>query len=48
MKFHEKPTTFIGNVKIKVQNLERSIEFYRDILGFRYFRTNWIYREIND
>lgn len=34
MKFHEKPTTFIGNVKIKVQNLERSIEFYRDILGF--------------
>lgn len=34
MSFHKKPTTFIGHVKIKVQNLERSIDFYTNILGF--------------
>lgn len=34
MGFHEKPTTFIGHVNIKVEDLERSIAFYRDILGF--------------
>lgn len=34
MVFHKKPTTFIGNVKVKVENLQRSIEFYKDVLGF--------------
>lgn len=34
MRFHTKPTTFVGHVKIKVTNLEQSIQFYRDILGF--------------
>jgi len=34
MGFHTKPTTFIGHVKVKVENLQRSIEFYRDVLGF--------------
>ncbi|WP_042461602.1 VOC family protein [Neobacillus dielmonensis] len=34
MVFHMKPTTFVGDVKVKVLNLQRSIEFYKDILGF--------------
>ncbi|HEY2422270.1 MAG TPA: VOC family protein [Neobacillus sp.] len=34
MGFHQKPTTFVGHVKVKVVNLQRSIEFYQDVLGF--------------
>lgn len=34
MGFHRKPTTFIGHVKVKVENLQRSIQFYKDVLGF--------------
>ncbi|MCM3768084.1 VOC family protein [Neobacillus niacini] len=34
MEFHKKPTTFVGHVKVKVENLQRSIEFYKNILGF--------------
>src|SRR5690625_4444045 len=40
MGFHEKPTTFISNVNIKVEDLERSIDFYRDILGFDILEKN--------
>ncbi|WNS75444.1 VOC family protein [Bacillus sp. DTU_2020_1000418_1_SI_GHA_SEK_038] len=34
MGFHTKPTTFVGHVKVKVENLQRSIQFYIDVLGF--------------
>ncbi|MBM4763022.1 VOC family protein [Bacillus sp. B15-48] len=34
MGFHTKPTTFIGHVNVKVENLQRSIEFYKNVLGF--------------
>ncbi|WLV25366.1 VOC family protein [Aciduricibacillus chroicocephali] len=34
MSFHSKPTTFVGHVKIKVTNLERSLKFYQEIIGF--------------
>lgn len=34
MGFHTKPTTFVGHVKIKVEKLERSLPFYKDVLGF--------------
>lgn len=34
MGFHTKPTTFVGHVKVKVENLQRSIQFYTDVLGF--------------
>jgi len=34
MGFHSKPTTFVGHVKIKVTNLERSLKFYQEIIGF--------------
>src|SRR5690625_6181095 len=34
MTFHEKPTTFVGHVNIKVEDLERSLSFYENIIGF--------------
>lgn len=34
MNFHTKPIQFVGHVKIKVEKLERAINFYRDVLGF--------------
>ncbi|MCP8615347.1 VOC family protein [Salirhabdus salicampi] len=34
MNFHRKPITFVNQVNLKVQNLERSLIFYRDIIGF--------------
>ncbi|SDM86738.1 VOC family protein [Bacillus sp. OK048] len=34
MGFHTKPTTFVGHVKIKVENLQRSLFFYQEVLGF--------------
>lgn len=34
MKYHTKPITFVGHVKVKVESLERSLKFYQDILGF--------------
>ena len=41
MGFHTKPTTFVGHVKIKVENLERSLTFYQEVLGFDILeRTN--------
>lgn len=40
MGFHTKPTTFIGNVIIKVGNLDRSIDFYTNILGFEILKRN--------
>ncbi|WP_316572771.1 VOC family protein [Neobacillus sp. YIM B06451] len=33
MKFHQPPNTFIGNVHIKVENLGRSLEFYKRVIG---------------
>jgi catechol 2,3-dioxygenase len=33
-KFHQKPTTFVSHVKIKVESLQRSMKFYQEILGF--------------
>lgn len=34
MGFHRKPTTFVGHVKIKVENLIRSLKFYQEVIGF--------------
>lgn len=34
MKFHSNPATFVGHVKIKVQDLQRSLQFYKEIIGF--------------
>ncbi|MBS4206254.1 VOC family protein [Lederbergia citrea] len=35
MSFHREPITFVGQVNLKVQNLERSIAFYQEIIGFK-------------
>lgn len=34
MRFHENPITFVGHVRVKVENLQRSIHFYQNVLGF--------------
>ncbi|MFC3039765.1 VOC family protein [Virgibacillus xinjiangensis] len=34
MGFHSKPTTFVGHVNIKVENLERSLQYYQEVIGF--------------
>jgi catechol 2,3-dioxygenase len=35
MIFHRKPNTFVGHVKMKVENLERSLQFYQEVIGFK-------------
>ncbi|NEU32214.1 VOC family protein [bacterium LRH843] len=35
MNFHQEPIMFVGQVNLKVQNLERAIEFYQKIIGFK-------------
>lgn len=34
MQFHQAPTTFVGQVNLKVSDLERSLQFYQKIIGF--------------
>lgn len=34
MTFHEKPSTFVSQVHLNVQDLQRSLEFYQTIIGF--------------
>lgn len=35
MGFHSKPTTFVNHVTIKVEDLERSLAFYKEMIGFK-------------
>lgn len=35
MYFHRKPITYISDVKLRVQDLEKSIDFYQNIVGFK-------------
>ncbi|WP_274364735.1 VOC family protein [Paenibacillus thermotolerans] len=35
MKFHREPYTFVGQVNLKVQSLERALTFYRKVIGFK-------------
>ncbi|MBB6285132.1 VOC family protein [Geobacillus subterraneus] len=35
MTFHSKPATFVSQVNIKVENIERSIAFYEQVIGFQ-------------
>mgnify|MGYP001943920186 CR=1 FL=1 len=34
MKFHRKPITYVNHVAMKVTDLERSLKFYQEIIGF--------------
>lgn len=40
MKFHSKPNTYVGHVNIKVQDLDRSLTFYQEVLGFQILEQN--------
>ena len=40
VNFHSQPTTHISHVALKVKNLAKSIEFYKDILGFKVLKSN--------
>ncbi|MFT4416148.1 VOC family protein [Fredinandcohnia humi] len=35
MNFHRPPHTFVGQVELKVMDLERSLTFYQEIIGFK-------------
>ncbi|MBD8498579.1 VOC family protein [Paenibacillus arenosi] len=35
MQFHREPNTFVGQVNLKVQNIERSLTFYQEVIGFK-------------
>lgn len=35
MNFHQEPNTFVGQVNLKVQNLDRAVSFYREVIGFK-------------
>lgn len=37
MNFHQPPITFVGQVNLKVQSLERSLAFYQEIIGFKVY-----------
>ncbi|HYK74998.1 MAG TPA: VOC family protein [Pseudoneobacillus sp.] len=35
MNFHRDPITYVGQVTLKVQQLERSLSFYKEVIGFK-------------
>ncbi len=39
-RFFRAPTTFVGHVELKVQDLTRSIKFYENIIGFKKLEEN--------
>lgn len=34
MTYHNKPATYVGHVEIRVENLDRALQFYHDVIGF--------------
>ena len=40
MGFHSKPTTYVNHVRIKVADLDRSLKFYQEIIGFDILERN--------
>ncbi|MDH4616247.1 VOC family protein [Brevibacillus sp. AY1] len=35
MDFHREPNTYVGHVRIKVQDLQRSLQYYQEVIGFQ-------------
>lgn len=35
MNFHKEPNTYVGQVNLKVQNVERALKFYQETIGFK-------------
>lgn len=46
MKFHRQPYTYIGQVNLKVTDLNRSLEFYKRIVGFRVLKQTGKFAEL--
>ncbi|MGJ9458756.1 VOC family protein [Oceanobacillus sp. CF4.6] len=40
MNFHSKPHTFVGHVRIKVENIEKSLKYYQEVIGFQILEQN--------
>ncbi len=40
MNYHSYPNTFVAEVSIKVENIERSLAFYQEIIGFQILERN--------
>ena len=40
MEFHQYPTMFVSGVSIKVRDLERSLQFYQNVIGLRVLEKN--------
>lgn len=38
MNFHRKPHTYVSHVQLKVQDLERSLDYYKNVIGFQVLR----------
>jgi catechol 2,3-dioxygenase len=35
MNFHREPHTYVGQVSLKVQDIERALRFYQEVIGFK-------------
>ncbi|MCZ8516683.1 VOC family protein [Paenibacillus filicis] len=35
MNFHRNPNTYVGQLNLKVQNLQRALQFYQEVIGFK-------------
>ncbi len=35
MNFHREPITFVGKVNLKVQDIQRTVDFYQEVIGFK-------------
>lgn len=40
MNFHRDPITFVGHVHLRVQDLERALTFYQEVIGFKVLEKN--------
>lgn len=40
MNFHKKPTTYVDHVHLHVADIERSLTYYQDVIGFRVLERN--------
>lgn len=38
-KFHQKPNMYVSHVQLKVSNLEQSLEYYENIIGFKVLKN---------
>ncbi|MGM9974246.1 MAG: VOC family protein [Clostridiaceae bacterium] len=39
INFHSQPTTYVSHVALRVKDIEKSVKFYEDIMGFKVLKT---------